>query len=134
MKIKYDGSQDITLGLTSEEAKVLRELENPTTNFYDLHNASEKPDSQGRIYILFKGICRELESPFFLGFTENFRAIAQGDIRNMDGFGEIVIPALETGDPWMINLSREGRDLFRRGWPSGLRYNSSSKLFVRGGK
>lgn len=127
MEVKYDSSQDITLILEDEEVKALQR--GPAEHFYKVHTSSEGKNQDGRYYILLKGLCRELGVFFFLGYSDDPDRSFENAM-DMEGFGRISIPDTKEY-PWLINLSQEGYEHFQRGWPNGIRYDGSSKLFIK---
>jgi hypothetical protein len=121
MKVKYDSDQDITLRLTEEEHRAI--LSGPTQNFYALHVASGNK-------ILLKGTSRELRIFFFLGYSLESMLSGQELDNEM---GTISIPnPMRSEDmfPWIINLSQKGIEHYKKGWPYGVRYEGSHKLFI----
>ena len=46
--------------------------------------------------------------------------------------GRIIIPLNDDKEsPWLIGLSEEGLNYLKNGWPEGINYNDSSKLFIK---
>ncbi len=131
MEVKLNKSQDITLKLTDEEAGRL--LNGPTNYFGEMHVCSNKLNNHGRFYILLKGLCEELNTYFYLGYSrdldEIFSCSADSRLFEIEGMGKILIPEFPA-TPFRINLSDKGITHFREGWPHGIRYDSSSKLFI----
>jgi len=114
MKVKYDKSQDLTLIITNEEKRGL--LEHKIRDIYS------NP---------IKGKCLELEAYVFLAYSEDKAGILS-NANNLDGKGKILIPKSSiSGDPWIINLSEKGKDYLETGWQNGIRYDGSSKLFIK---
>ena len=121
LQVVYDQAQDLTLVLNKVDKILL--LSEKTKCFYDC---------------ALRGFCKTLEANVFLAytsdtdgiiyFTENSYAIS----RDLEGMGRIVIPNPENrGSPWLIGLSDNGKDFLGRGWPFGIRYNGSNKLFIK---
>lgn len=127
MEVKYDSSQDITLILENEEVEAL--AKGPTEYFSEIHTTSKPKGKEERCYILLRGLCKELGVYFFLGYSRDLEGIFE-DVTDMEGFGKILIPDTEEF-PWYINLSQEGYEHFQRGWPNGIRYDGSNKLFIK---
>ncbi|MDD5192127.1 MAG: hypothetical protein PHH54_00880 [Candidatus Nanoarchaeia archaeon] len=127
MQVKYDNDQDITLFLTAEESNALEK--GPTKHFADIHNSSKNLDKDGKGYILLRGTCMELRTYFFLGYGKDPGGFFK-NASDMEGLGKILIPESENSS-WYINLSEKGFEHFQKGWPHGIRYNGSNKLFIK---
>jgi len=121
MKVRYDEGRDLTLTLTDEENEML--FSGPTMFFDDMHVGSEEL-VDGRHYILLRGIIRGLGEYVFLGCSKEVLGGASDF-----GMGKIVIP---DGGTWLINLNDEGLRHYKDGWESGVRYDGSHKLFIKG--
>ncbi len=133
MEVRYDPSQDITLILTAEESSILRTA-HPTNYYSDIHVSSTKVDpATHKHYLRFKGLCKGLCAYFLLGYSKDNKGIFENASELDNDIGKILIPdPNEKGSSWMINLSIEGLNYLKRGWPYGVRYNGSNKLFVIG--
>lgn len=114
MEVRYDSGQDLTLILSREEK---RDLTEKLTG--EFHEAS------------IKGVSHDLKAYLYLAYSRDNSGIFKNS-RNLDGkMGKIAIPKPGTPDAWLINLSDEGIRHLRSGWNYGVRYNGSSKLFIR---
>lgn len=131
MEVRYDKCRDITLKLREEEIKKL--LSGPTEYFFDMHNPKNIDPKTGEDHSLLTGISKESKTKFFLGYCSDKGGLFENAVRIDNNFGKILIPdASELKWPWLINLSEQGVEYFKIGWPMGILYKENSKLIIVG--
>ena len=121
LQVIYNQARDLTLILNRVD-KILLTKEK-TINFLDL---------------ALRGFCRALEAYVFLAYSRDISGVlyiprnSSSTANDLERMGRIVIPGPEDkGNPWLIGLSNEGVKFLEDGWPYGIRYNGSNKLFIK---
>ena len=129
MEIKYDQSHNLTLFLSREEDKMLIDLQRPTRYFEDIHILPDEIEPGTiEIEIPFKGVSYKLKTHIYLGYSHDKEKIFK-DANRLKRLGKISISS-----PWEINLSKRGIQYYKEGWPQGIMYNKTNKLFIKGPK